>query len=105
MARFRTVAEPTVEDAVSLLRDPAYQTPRGTSSAVPHGFTEVSGDRVLAELRARGATRADAMTLAASALDRVGGLDRSYWLQSQGHAAGRGRRRQRVYAFLVPVEP
>ena len=100
------MAEPTVEDAVALLRDPAYRTMRGMSSDVPHGFAEVSGDRVLSELQVRGATPEEALTLASSALEKVNGLDRSYWRESRSLGGGSwGRSRQPVHVFLVPIEP
>ena len=53
----------------------------GTSSRVPDGFAEVSGDRVIAELQGRGASLDEALKLVEAALKVVDGRDCSHWYE------------------------
>jgi hypothetical protein len=99
----------TVDDAVELLRDPAYLTPNGRRAELrAAGVVEVSGARVVNELHARGAeSREAALDLVRQALVAVGGRDASYLAPaSKGLRPGRivappGRR---VEVFLVPID-
>jgi hypothetical protein len=99
----------TVDDAVELLRDPAYLTATGRrAERRAAGFVEVNGARVVNELQARGAgSREAALDLVWHALVIVGGRDASYLLPaSKGLRPGRivAPPRQRVEVFLVPID-
>jgi hypothetical protein len=102
------MAEPTVSDAVALLRDPQYRTPNGNRYELrSRGLREVSGGRILNELLARGAEdREAAYALVRTALAELGGEDHSRWRERTGLRAGRMMSPQdRVEVFVVPVDP
>jgi hypothetical protein len=99
----------TVDDAVAILRNPAFVTANGRRAELRQlGLMEVSGVRVANELQAGGAaSREIALELARQALVIVGGQDASYLLPpSKGIRAGRlmAPPRQRAEIFLVPVD-
>jgi hypothetical protein len=98
----------TVDDAVELLRDPAYVTANGRRAELrAAGVVEVDGVRVVNELQVRGApSREAALELVLQALVSVGGRNASYLLPaSKGLRPGRivAPARQRVEVFHVPI--
>ena len=98
----------TVDDALELLRDPAYLIATGRRpERRAAGFNEVSAG-VLDALQARGAESRDAARdLVRQALAVLGGRDGSYLLPaSTTKRPGRTVRppRQRVEVFLVPFD-
>lgn len=100
------MTEPTVADAIAVLRDPASLTMNGQRHELrSRGVVEVSGTRVLNELQTRGApSREAALSLALEALAAIDGEDVSPWRESHGLGRRATPRAQRIIVFLVPID-
>jgi hypothetical protein len=94
----RSMAKPTVDDAIELLTDPGFRAPGQPSDA---RFIHIAGNRVLAELQNRGASEEQAQGLVQQALRQLGGedLSRDVPFEETG-----GPTVQRDYVYAIPRE-
>jgi hypothetical protein len=90
---------PDVEDAIKVVTDPANLSSGGDRRT---GLRAVNEHRAVDALRAQGAGRAEARTLAAEAVREIGGRVESR-VETGGMAAGRDTRRV-AETWYVPVD-
>ena len=89
------MTEPTIADAVALLRDPDL---RADPEDRRDGFVKMRGTEIVDRLAGPDDDRVNARTMLAEALAEIGGLDRSHWPER----TGRGRRPDFVEEYWTP---
>ena len=88
---------PSVDDAITLLTDPATPSSFGTG-----GMRAIEADRVVAKLREDGASDLDARAAGLEALDQIGGrVERK--MHTGGQRGGRSRT-EPLEVWLVPAK-
>jgi hypothetical protein len=91
----------TLDDALALLRDPAYKAGMGNGAAAP--MVLMASTPIHNELLSRGAAdEAEARVLASQAIEQLGGVETTRYV-TRGLRAG-PRREQRVDEYRVPRE-